>query len=45
MASKFKKKVCLHAGGVGLCNYAAHVCVLDYIKFSGSMGLQGKLTE
>lgn len=69
MASKFKKKICLHAGGVGLCNYAAHVrgrvrlarvkanhkflklllsaqvCVLDYVKFSGSLGLEGKMTE
>lgn len=43
MAAKKKVKVCLHAGGVGLCNYAAHVCILDYINFSGTH--DGKFTE
>lgn len=43
MAAKKKIKVCLHAGGVGLCNYAAHVCILDFINFSGTH--EGKVTE
>jgi len=43
MAAKMKVKVCLHAGGVGLCNYAAHVCILDYINLSGTT--EGKVTE
>ena len=38
MAAKMNIKVCLHAGGVGLCNYAAHVCILDFINF-GSYGV------
>merc|ERR1719476_101181 len=43
MAAKMKIKVCLHAGGVGLCNYAAHVSILDFINFSGTH--EGKVTE
>lgn len=43
MAAKKKIKVCLHAGGVGLCNYAAHVAILDFINFSGTH--EGRVTE
>ena len=37
------KPICLHAGGVGLCNMAAHVCILDYILLGSS--LSGRYTE
>jgi len=43
MAAKENVKLCLHAGGVGLCNMAAHVCVFDYINISGN--LDGGMTE
>ena len=43
MAAKMNVKVCLHAGGVGLCNMAATVCIFDYINISPS--LDGKMTE
>eukprot|EP00501_MAST-03F_sp_TOSAG23-6_P000092 GSMAST32.ASY1.ANO1.94.1 assembled CDS len=43
MAAKMKVKICLHAGGVGLCNMAAHVCVFDHINLSGCY--KGRMTE
>ena len=50
MAIKNKKKICLHAGGVGLCNYAAHVRRLaancsadDMPNFSCRAGLRPRL--
>jgi len=37
MANKFKKAVCPHAGGVGLCEYVQHLSIFDYIAVSGSL--------
>ena len=37
MAAKYGVPVCPHAGGVGLCEYAQHVSIFDYIAVSGSM--------
>ena len=37
MAAKFGIPVCPHAGGVGLCEYAQHVSIFDYLAVSGSM--------
>ena len=37
MAAKFGVPVCPHAGGVGLCEYAQHVSLFDYIAVSGSL--------
>jgi L-fuconate dehydratase len=37
MAAKFKKAVCPHAGGVGLCEYVQHISIFDYIALSGSL--------
>jgi L-fuconate dehydratase len=36
MARKFGVKVCIHAGGVGLCNMAAHIAILDFVAISKS---------
>jgi L-fuconate dehydratase len=36
MAAKFGVPVCPHAGGIGLCEYAQHVSLIDYICISGS---------
>lgn len=43
MARKFGVKVCIHAGGVGLCNMAAHLCILDFVSISKST--HGKMAE
>ena len=43
MANKFKKAVCPHAGGVGLCEYVQHLSIFDYIAVSGS--LEDRLCE
>ncbi|MDX1901160.1 MAG: L-fuconate dehydratase [Gammaproteobacteria bacterium] len=37
MAAKFGVPVCPHAGGVGLCEYAQHLSMIDYIAISGSL--------
>jgi L-fuconate dehydratase len=37
MAQKFGVPVCPHTGGVGLCEYAQHVSLFDYICVSGSL--------
>jgi L-fuconate dehydratase len=37
MAHKFRKPVCPHAGGVGLCEYVQHLSIVDYIAVSGSL--------
>ncbi|KAN0084163.1 Enolase C-terminal domain-like protein [Tylopilus felleus] len=37
MAAKFGVPVCPHAGGVGLCEYAIHLSLIDYIAVSGTM--------
>ena len=43
MAAKYGVPVCPHAGGVGLCEYAQHVSIFDYIALSGS--LDGRVLE
>ena len=37
MAAKFGVPVCPHTGGVGLCEYAQHIALIDYICVSGSL--------
>ncbi len=37
MAARFGIPVCPHAGGVGLCEYAQHLSIFDYIAISGSL--------
>jgi L-fuconate dehydratase len=37
LAAKFGVPVCPHAGGVGLCEYAQHVSLFDYIAVSASL--------
>src|SRR5439155_25825440 len=37
MAAKFDVPVCPHAGGIGLCEYAQHVSLIDYICVSGTL--------
>jgi L-fuconate dehydratase len=36
LAAKFGVPVCPHAGGVGLCEYAQHISMFDYVAVSGS---------
>jgi L-fuconate dehydratase len=36
LAAKFGVPVCPHAGGVGLCEYAQHVSMFDYVAVSAS---------
>jgi L-fuconate dehydratase len=43
MAAKFGKAVCPHAGGVGLCEYAQHLSMIDYLVVSGTM--EGRVCE
>ena len=43
LAAKFGVPVCPHAGGIGLCEYAQHVSLIDYICVSGS--LENRMTE
>ncbi|KYQ93040.1 hypothetical protein DLAC_05649 [Tieghemostelium lacteum] len=43
MSKKFQVPVCMHAGGVGLCEYVNHLCMFDYICVSGS--LENRVTE
>jgi L-fuconate dehydratase len=35
LAAKFGKPVCPHAGGVGLCEYAQHLSMIDFVVVSG----------
>lgn len=37
MAAKFGVPVCPHGGGVGLCQYAQHIVLFDYIAVSTSL--------
>lgn len=37
MAKKFDVPVCLHAGGVGLCEYVQHLCIVNYVAISGKI--------
>jgi L-fuconate dehydratase len=43
LAAKFGVPVCPHAGGVGLCEYAQHVSMFDYIAVGAS--LEGRVCE
>jgi L-fuconate dehydratase len=43
LAAKFGVPVCPHAGGVGLCEYAQHVSMFDYVAVGGS--LDGRVCE
>jgi L-fuconate dehydratase len=43
LAAKFGVPVCPHAGGVGLCEYAQHVSMFDYVAVSGSQ--EGRVCE
>lgn len=43
LAAKFGKPVCPHAGGVGLCQYAPHLSIIDYLCVAAS--LDGRMTE
>jgi L-fuconate dehydratase len=37
LAAKFEVPVCPHAGGVGLCEYAQHVSMFDYVAVGASL--------
>lgn len=37
MAAKFKKPVCPHAGGVGLCEYVQHLSMFDFLSVSATL--------
>jgi L-fuconate dehydratase len=37
LAAKFGVPVCPHAGGVGLCEYAQHVSMFDYVAVGASL--------
>ena len=39
MAKKYNKPVCIHAGGVGLCEMGIHMSIFDYISISASLGI------
>jgi L-fuconate dehydratase len=43
LAAKFGVPVCPHAGGVGLCEYAQHVSMFDYLAVGAS--LDGRVCE
>ena len=43
LAAKFGVPVCPHAGGVGLCEYAQHVSMFDYVSVGAS--LDGRVCE
>jgi L-fuconate dehydratase len=37
LAAKFGVPVCPHAGGLGLCEYAQHLSIIDYVCVSGAL--------
>ncbi len=43
LAAKFDVPVCPHAGGIGLCEYAQHTSLIDYVCVSGK--LENRMTE
>ncbi|MFT5526638.1 MAG: L-fuconate dehydratase [Pirellulaceae bacterium] len=43
MAAKFDIPVCPHAGGVGLCEYVQHLCMIDFIAIGASQ--EDRVTE
>lgn len=36
MAKKFNIPVCLHSGGVGLCEMGIHAAIFDFVAISAS---------
>ena len=36
MAKKFNIPVCLHSGGVGLCEMGIHASIFDFVAISAS---------
>ena len=38
IAAKYGKLVCPHAGGVGLCELAQHLSMIDYVQISADIG-------
>jgi L-fuconate dehydratase len=36
LAAKFEVPVCPHAGGLGLCEYAQHLSMFDFVAVGGS---------
>ena len=38
IAAKYGTPVCPHAGGVGLCEYAQHLSMIDYVQISADIG-------
>lgn len=43
MAAQFDKPICPHAGGVGLCENAQHLSMIDFLCVGASM--DGRMTE
>ena len=43
LAAKYGVPICPHAGGVGLCEYAQHLSIFDYIAVGAS--LEGRILE
>ncbi len=43
LADKFQKRVCPHAGGIGLCEMVQHLAFFDYAAVSASM--DGRMIE
>ena len=43
LATKYERPVCPHAGGVGLCEIAQHISMIDYLCFSGTW--EERMTE
>ena len=43
LAAKFRKPVCQHAGGVGLCEVGQHLAFVDALSISGA--LEGRMLE
>jgi L-fuconate dehydratase len=43
LAAKFGVPICPHAGGVGLCEYAQHISMFDYIAVGAS--IEGRACE
>jgi L-fuconate dehydratase len=37
LAAKFRVPICPHAGGVGLCEYAQHLSMFDFVAVGGSL--------
>jgi L-fuconate dehydratase len=43
LARRYGVPVCPHAGGVGLCEFVAHLIMVDYIRFNPAM--EGRVCE